>query len=227
MKKLTPLFERELVVNSKNNSYLQFLDNVLTLEKLKYWTYQKTYYYLDWHYECEYLAYRFKIFKKWILLNQEYTKAFVKEFNVIASALDLKKEFTAQEQNYIEVFESVVFSKHRNIKNLIVDFHNLKNEEVWYRYDIIVLFSINKKNPDEIIKIADETHIFLTNMKIVFSDHDKNYLEIDFDMIQTIKLNNNFIDIYTDDFVYKFLSKEIKTIYTSIERVGKLIKKLI
>mgnify|MGYP003299126384 CR=1 FL=1 len=144
MKKLTPLFERQLLRNSKNNSYLIFLEKILTIDKLKYWTIQKTYHYLDWKFENEFLAYRFQIFKKWILLNQEYTNTFVKSFEEIASALDLKKEFTAQEQNYIETFASVVFSKNRNSKNLIVDFYVSNNEKVWYSYEIISLFKIDK-----------------------------------------------------------------------------------
>lgn len=228
MKKLTPLFERQLLRNSKNNSYLIFLEKILTIDKLKYWTIQKTYHYLDWKFESEFLAYRFQIFKKWILLNQEYTNTFVKSFEEIASALDLKKEFTAQEQNYIETFASVVFSKNRNIKNLIVDFYVSNNEEVWYSYEIISLFKIDKKLPqDNIIKIADNIHFFLTNKRIMFWQKDEMELSIKFDLVDNIKLNNYFIDIETDEFIYKFVSKDIQTIYTSIERTGKLIKKLI
>ena len=228
MKKLTPLFERALLRNSKNNSYLIFLEKILTIDKFKYWTIQKTYHYLDWKFESEFLAYRFQIFKKWILLNQEYTNTFVKSFEEIASALDLKKEFTAQEQNYIETFASVVFSKNRNIKNLIVDFYVSNNEEVWYSYEIISLFKIDKKSPqDNIIKIADNIHFFLTNKRIMFWQKDEMELSIKFDLVDNIKLNNYFIDIETDEFIYKFVSKDIQTIYTSIERTGKLIKKLI
>ena len=61
----------------------------------------------------------------------------------------------------------------------------------------------------------------------MFWQKDEIELSIKFDLVDNIKLNNYFIDIETDEFIYKFVSKDIQTIYTSIERTGKLIKKLI
>lgn len=141
-KKLTALFERNLVINAKNKEYLNKLSLVLNLTKLDFWTRRKTLHYYNINFEDEYLAYRFSILKKWIELNQNYDQTFVTNVYEIIAILCLENELTTQELNYINEFRSVTFAKNRNIKNLIVDFKLLPKEEIWYTYEIIGLVEL-------------------------------------------------------------------------------------
>lgn len=221
MRKITPLFDRNLTINSFNKNYIEKLQNKLTLHKLNNWNPKKTWNLFDINYEQEYLAYRFFILKEWIKQNQSYTQNFVNGLYQIISNLVLDNFLNTQEKNFINEFKSVVFAKNRNIKNLIVDFDLLDKEEVWYTYDILGLYQKTNKYKF----IINNIQVFFTNQRIIFASNANLYKSINYDEISCIKLQNNFLKIITNDDELIIAANEITTMYVSLERIGKLIRK--
>lgn len=221
MRKTTPLFDRNLTINSFNKNYIEKLQNELTIHKLNNWNPKKTWNLFDINYEQEYLAYRFFVLKEWIKQNQNYTQNFVNGLYQIISNLVLDNFLNTQEKNFINEFKSVVFAKNRNIKNLIVDFDLLEKEEVWYTYDILGLYQEGNKYK----LIANNIQVFFTNQRIIFASNATLYKNINYDEISSIKLQNNFLKIITNDDSFIIAANEITTMYVSLERIGKLIRK--
>lgn len=221
-KKLTALFERNLVINAKNKEYLNKLSLVLNLTKLDFWTRRKTLHYYNINFEDEYLAYRFSILKKWIELNQNYDQTFVTNVYEIIAILCLENELTTQELNYINEFRSVTFAKNRNIKNLIVDFKLLPKEEIWYTYEIIGLVELENDVQNIISK---NTQVYLSSQRMIIAKQGNITLSLDYNQIKTLKPSLNKLKIETIKKTYFIIASEITTLYVSFERVGRLIRK--
>lgn len=221
-KKLTALFERNLVINAKNKEYLNKLSIVLNLTKLDFWTRRKTLHYYNINFEDEYLAYRFSILKKWIELNQNYDQTFATNVYEIIAILCLENELTTQELNYINEFRSVTFAKNRNIKNLIVDFKLLPKEEIWYTYEIIGLVELENDVQNIISK---NTQVYLSSQRMIVAKQGNITLSLDYNQIKTLKPSLNKLKIETIKKTYFIIASEITTLYVSFERVGRLIRK--
>lgn len=221
-KKLTALFERNLVINAKNKEYLNKLSLVLNLTKLDFWTRRKTLHYYNINFEDEYLAYRFSILKKWIELNQNYDQTFVTNVYEIIAILGLENELTTQELNYINEFRSVTFAKNRNIKNLIVDFKLLPKEEIWYTYEIIGLVELENDVQNIISK---NTQVYLSSQRMIVAKQGNITLSLDYNQIKTLRPSLNKLKIETTKKTYFIIASEITTLYVSFERVGRLIRK--
>lgn len=221
-KHITPLFTRSYQVNKKNENYLNGLKNVLNIKKINSWTINKTYQHYNINFEQEYLAYRFEILKQWIMNNSDYNHKFVVNLQEIIYSLGLENCLTTQEQNYVNNFRSVVFAKNRNIKNLVVDFELEENEEIWYTYEVFAVYSYIYNDYKKIIK---NTQIYYSNERIIVATSGNVYLSINYKELSETKLKNNCLEIKTYGRSYIVVADDIKTLYVSLERVGKLIKR--
>lgn len=221
-KQITPLFTRPYLVTKKNSNYLEELKHVLDVNKLNTWTINKTYQYYNIKFEQEYLAYRFEILNQWIIINSDYNHKFVINLKEIIYSLGLENYLTTQEKNYINNFNSVVFAKNRNIKNLVVDFELETSEEIWYSYEIFAVYSyIN----NEYQQIIHNTQIYLSNQRLIIATSGNVHLSINYADLLEMKLKNNCLEIRTYTKTYLIVTDDVKTLYVSLERVGKLIKR--
>lgn len=219
--KPTPLFFRSLVYTKENQEFLHTLQKVLNLKTLNKWTWKKTFKWLTATYEEEYVAYRFLVLKQWINQNEMYSSYFVNNLVEIISLLDLNKYLTAQEQNYINHYKSIVFAKNRNLKNLIVDFKTLANEEIWYHYDVQGFYQ-GVKN-DEYLCLQTKSSIYLTSLRIIIAKGNE-YFSIFYTDIKEVKISLNMLFIKWKADEFWLVSNDVEAIYVSIERVSKLIK---
>lgn len=217
------LFIRDVENPYKYYLYKKNWEQELNLDKLDTWTVQKTHEMISFDSEWEFVSYRFEILRAWMELNEAYNDEYIKGIDYLIDVLDLNKFLNAKEQNYIDHYKDIVFSKKRNIKNLIVDFKTNDHEEVWYRYDLKKLLEKLNHKYKPLLK-GDE--VYLTNQRLVFSNRT-SYTSIYYDEIETVKLNSLFIYIKTRTNEFCLISSSNFTIYTSFERTMKLIKKFL
>lgn len=216
----TPLFTRPLKETQHNREFLQAIRKALNLKTLNKWTWKKTFKWLSAIYEQEYIAYRFLVLKQWINQNEMYSSYFVNNLLEIISLLDLNKHLTAQEQNYINHYKSIVFAKNRNLKNLIVDFKTLTNEEVWYHYDVQGFYQVVQ---DEYLCLQTKSSVYLTSLRIIIAKGNE-YFSIFYTDIKEVKMSLNMLLIRWKTDEFWLISSDVESIYVSIERVSKLIK---
>ena len=145
---------------------MQELQRVLNVDKLNAWTINKTYQHYNINFEQEYLGYRFEVLNQWIINNSDYNHKFVTNLKEIVYSLGLESYLTTQEKNYINNFNSVVFAKNRNIKNLVVDFELETNEEIWYTYEIFAVYSYAYEEWKQIIR---STQLYLSNQRVIIA----------------------------------------------------------
>ena len=216
----TPLFQRKLIESFDNEKFLFDIKQVLNINTLYNWTWKKTYKWLNLQFEEEYIAYRFYVLKEWINQNESYTSYYVKNLEEFIFVLGLNDYLTTQEINYISHYKSIVFAKNRNIKNLIVDFSLLANEEVWYHYNLNLFY---QKIGDTYLKLQEKSNIYLSNQRIIVTKGNE-YHSIFVKDIKNVKLTNNMIEINTNYSEFLLLTSDVHTLYVSIERIGKLMK---
>lgn len=221
-KQITPLFTRPYSITKRNLGYLQELQRVLNVDKLNTWTINKTYQHYNINFEQEYLGYRFEVLNQWIINNSDYNHKFVTNLKEIVYSLGLESYLTTQEKNYINNFNSVVFAKNRNIKNLVVDFELETNEEIWYTYEIFAVYSYAHEEWKQIIR---NTQLYLSNQRVIIATSGNVHLSINYIDLVEMKLKNNCLEIKTYAKSYLIVAEDIKTLYVSFERVGKLIKR--
>lgn len=220
--------QTQLIFSRKPQNFKKFqvlknnLENVLSEQNVEKWNLEKTQALINCEYEEEFIVYRFNVLKNWIIKNEEYSDKFVKGLDYIIRVLDLEKFLKALEINYIQHYKDVVFSKKRNIKSLIVDFDLRKKEEVWYRYEIKSF--LQKINKNYIKLAANKSELYLSNQRIIVTTSIL-YTSIDYDEIEVFKLNSLFLQIKTKDHEFVILTNDVYVIYTSFERVAKLVKK--
>lgn len=221
-KQITPLFTRPYLVTKKNAGYLAELKKVLNADKLNTWTINKTYQHYNINFEQEYLGYRFEVLNQWIISNSDYNHKFVVNLQEIIYSLGLESCLTTQEKNYINNFNSVVFAKNRNIKNLVVDFELEKGEEIWYSYEIFAVYSYTR---EEYKQIIHNTQLYLSNQRLIVATSGNVHLSINYTDLTEMKLKNNCLEVKTFTKSYLIVAEDVKTLYVSFERVGKLIKR--
>ncbi len=172
-------------------------------------------------YEKEFLYFRFDVLYKWFCLNQSLDKYFLESLKHIIKVLGLKNFLNVNEQNYLNMLKSYVFTTNRNIKSLIVDFPLYKDETIYFHYNNIFVATINN---DKIIPLEWALDIFFGNQRFVFTGH----LEISYfylDDIKKIIFNDEFIIIKTKNKDFVITGSDLKIIEVSIKRLYKIIGK--
>lgn len=218
------LFERKFDSNLKNQIYWEYLNKqvqfnkILDFNKRKFWNL----YNID--YEKVFLSFKFFILKNWIIYNINYNNKFIKNLDEVMSILELKRWLNAAEINYIEKIKSIAFAKTRNLKKLIIDFATSSKEEIWFSYNVS---AVMEKINNNIKFLINKTFIFISNQRIIFSNNTKFHFDISYKNINYIKLKNNFLEINCNKNIYYLLSRDVETIYVSIERIGKIIKRFL
>lgn len=221
--KCKPLFKRQLSVTVDNKLFIDAISNQLNLTTLDTWSFKKTSRWLNPLFEKEYIAYRFYVLHEWMKKNEAYSQNYISNLQELLSILDLQDELTELEKQYIDHYKSVVFAKNRNIKNLIVDFYILKDEEVWYRYD---LYKIYQLVDGKYQLMYQNPSLYLTNQRLII-DKGNEYLSIFYKDINQWQLTQNMINLTSKCLDFLLISFDIHTIYVSMERIGKLIKQKI
>lgn len=216
----------DLFVRKVNNvvKYNQFVDNIkkqLNLYTLTSFTSKKTLKLYREEYEEEFLVYRFSLLKQWISINERFTKAYVKTLNDILKNLLLNENLNGYELDYIDYYNQVVFDKTRNLKNLIVDFAILDNEEIYYKFDIDVLGQHRGENNVDIL--FENNEIFITEKRLV-AVNKEYYYSIFFSNIKYFKIKNFCLEIQEENGVNIWIfAPNVHAIYVSLERILKML----
>lgn len=215
------IFYREFEISNFNEEFIKKLESRLTINNLNSWNFKKTSSIYNYKFEQEFLYYRFKILYEWFNKNNNNSKIFLELLENNISSLGLEKFLNANEKKYINLLKSNIFTKNRNIKTLIVDFRLDKGTNVYFHYDNINVFF--KKN-DQIKLLKSVNDIYLSNSKIFFTSFfNLVYIKLD-DIIQ-IQKEEDTIKFKTETFEYIIKSYDIETIFISIIRLFKILKR--
>lgn len=215
------IFYREFEISNFNEEFIKKLESRLTINNLNSWNFKKTSSIYNYKFEQEFLYYRFKILYEWFNKNNNNSKIFLELLENNISSLGLEKFLNANEKKYINLLKSNIFTKNRNIKTLIVDFRLDKGTNVYFHYDNINVFF--KKN-DQIKLLKSVNDIYLSNSKIFFTSFfNVVYIKLD-DIIQ-IQKEEDTIKFKTETFEYIIKSYDIETIFISIIRLFKILKR--
>lgn len=200
--------------------YFKKMLSILNLNTIYSWTRNKTNKYINFEDNENFYKFRFYIFRKWLKKNEIYRFEFIESLERIIYSLKLEKELNSLENSYIDYFKNIIFCKTRNLKRLIVDFQELENENIYFKYDLNIF--IQKQ-----IKFDNNTNfngeIFISNKRLIICSRIK-YFSIFYENIDKIKLNNLYLTITTKlGYEYQIISLDFHLIYASVERICKLI----
>lgn len=215
------MFYREFEISNFNEEFIKKLESKLTINNLNSWNFKKTSSIYNYKFEQEFLYYRFKILYEWFNKNNNNSKIFLELLESNISSLGLEKFLNANEKKYLNLLKSNIFTKNRNIKTLIVNFRLDKGTNVYFHYDNINVFF--KKN-DQIKLLKSVNDIYLSNSKIFFTSFfNVVYIKLD-DIIQ-IQKEKDSIKFKIETFEYIIKSYDIETIFISIIRLFKILKR--
>lgn len=203
-----------------DKKFFKQMISILNLNNISTWTRRKTNKYINIYDYDNFYKFKFYIFRLWLRKQEIYKFEFIESLDRIIYALKLEKEFNSLENSYINYFKNIVFCKTRNLKRLIVDFQELKGEEIYFKYDLNLFIQKNLKldNNNDF-----QGEIFISNERLILCSGLK-YLSIYFKDIKEIKLKNLYILIkMNSDDEYQIFSFDFHYIYTSIERICKLL----
>lgn len=212
----TKVFDRGEV----DEVFFKKMIGILNLNTISTWTIHKTNKYINFYDNENFYKFRFYIFRKWLKKHEIYNFEFIESLERIIYALKLEKEFNSLENSYINYFKNVIFAKVRNLKRLIVDFQELENENIYFKYDLNLFIQQNLKHDNN---NDFQGEIFISNQRLILCSGIK-YLSIYYKEIKEIKLKNFYIVIKTNyDDEYQIFSFDFHYIYTSIERICRML----
>ncbi len=219
----TILFQRNNIkLTYDDQKYLKLIKQKLNLSTLFTFNKNKIYSLYNVEHEDAFLYYRFELLLNWILDNESYTEKFINNLIYIINILDLEKYLNGYEQNYLNHYQSLIFSQTRNLKKLIVDFETLDNENIYYQYEIndIYEYDCNKLKNQIINKII---YLYISDKRLIISiNNEIKYLM--WKQINQIKIYNNSLCIlWNNNQQLIIYSLDLFEIYVAIERVCNLI----
>lgn len=185
------------------------------------------YLYFDAHNVDYYVYYCFQKLRDWIKKNERYTSEFINNLEQLIKKLGIKNKLGSNELQYLNHLKAVVFSKKRNLKNLIVDFglenfniskNNKKyiNEQVYFNFD-----SSNIVEQDSTKKSSCQ--IYFSNHRIIICKNSY-VMSIYFKDIHKYRLSGDYIEIVVNinplgNKIFKINSDDIYVMYVSLERM--------
>lgn len=170
--------------------------------------------------EHNFLLYRFNLLHKWLKLNERYDAKFIFRLDNLLTNLYLNEYLNSYEQEYLIHVRAIVFAKTRNFKNLIVDFPKIDvNEQVFYKYEAVSLFSLNDKQKQTIL---NQGEFYISNQRIIIIKDLKIFSFLITEIV-SFKLDSNGIVIKTANGHFLINNFDFYVIYVSIERMLKYI----
>lgn len=203
-----------------DKKYLNHLESNINMKNLFQLKHKKIESFYVRKYENEFLYFRFKILYEWINNNKEWDRYFVDNLEKNINLLQLNNFLTAEEQNFILFIKSYIFTKSRNIKTLIVDFPIEKDEYVYFHYDQIRIFFINRNKKNNVKNLFE---LFLSNKRIIFCGY-LNIVSFKISDIKKIEFVKSKIIFDLNDYKYEIITNDCKIIEISIKRLFKILK---
>jgi hypothetical protein len=173
-------------------------------------------------YEAEFLCYRMNLLKRWVYVNELYTKYYLYGLNYIINVLCLKEELNSFEQQYLLDCNNIVFAKTRNLKNLIIDFPLITpNEKVYFKYENVDIYQFNQKTHKYRL-ISTNGEMYLSTKRVLIAK-DLSLFPINIDTIVNYGIDNEGLTITTGGSKYLFKSNDKYLLYVSLERIFNII----
>lgn len=216
------LFVRQVKNQSRYDEFVKQVNKQLNLHTLPFFSRQKTLKLYQPDYENEFLVYRFALIKAWIQTHERFDKKYINQLLKMLDNLLLKEELTGYELDYLDHYSQIVFSKLRNLKNLIVDFDVYPKENIYFKFDLEVVGQM--MNQKDVNIIFEQGEVYITTQRIVFSSF-KEYLSISYDNLKSIHLKPYWFEMKTqNDLKFCLISSNIFVFYVALERVLNLVK---
>ena len=216
------LFVRQVKNQVKYDEFVNLINKQLNLHTLPFFSRKKTLnLYLEAYCE-EFLVYRFWLLKEWMQTHERFDKRYVMQLHKLLDILLLEEELTGYELDYIDNYNQIVFSKIRNLKNLIVDFDVFPKENIYFKFDIDVCGQFLSEH--EIQTIFEGGEIYITTQRIVLTS-SKEYLSLEFEKIVNLHLKPYWFEITMENGMkLMIVSNNVKTFYVALERILSLMK---
>lgn len=176
-----------------------------------------------------FLVFCFEKVKEWINRNEVYTEDYINKLEKILYNLRIYNKLTSHETEYLNHFNAVIFSKKRNLKQLITDFPSEKNELTCFSFSDSKVFK--KGNNKEIVKKIEKCEIYISNIRIIINLPSYIY-SLYFKDIFSYKLEN---DLFRVDILnyhspnllshFYFDTNDNYVLYVSFQRVFNQFRK--
>ncbi|GHU33415.1 hypothetical protein FACS1894166_08810 [Bacilli bacterium] len=125
------------------------------------------------------------------------------------------------EREHVDHYLRIVFAQTRNLKNLIIDFPVNKKERVYYRYENVDLY---RMDGTKLIRVVTDGEFYITTQKILLAKQ-LDIFPIELSAIKEIKMSKSGLMIVTNLSAFIFKTYDSYTLYVSLERVIRLMKK--
>ncbi len=164
-----------------------------------------------------FLTYRFELLNFWFKKEFRYTQSGINKLDYVLDLLYLKDLLNVNEQQFIYDAKNVVFSKKRNLKNILNSLKLRKREYVYFVYKI----KKTRINHGEINTNA----MYITNKHVIIEKQDKSLIFIILSDINNRHLYKDSFAIYTNNDRYHFYYSSTEVLYSSLERMLNTFKK--
>ncbi len=158
-----------------------------------------------------FLTYRFELFNFWFKKEFRYTQVAINKLDYVLDLLYLKDLLNVNEQQFIYDARNVVFSKKRNLKNILNTLKLKKNEYPYFVYKI-------KKIRTRFGEINSNA-MYISNKHVIIEKQDKSVIFIPLSSINNRHLYRSSLAIYTNDNDYYFYYSSPEVLYSSLERM--------
>lgn len=212
-KEFNDLFERD----SDDAQFLEYVKKIKTKLNYKnfviFFNFGRNLY--SSHEFAHYERYIFILLKIWAMEHEEYEESYIRNFKFLIGKYHLKHRLYANEHEYINLFEEIIFNSKRNLKNIVVDFpissNFLENEEIFYHIINVHYISHNLTNKGD---------IFISNSRIVFSTENMIF-SISFKDISRYKLTIDGLKmvVYGNSYQFNPQNDDPRVLYVSFERI--------
>ncbi|MGL4951689.1 MAG: hypothetical protein ACRC4L_01745 [Mycoplasma sp.] len=209
------LFIRNDYDAEKYDEIFKIWSKTLNINNFHYWNKNKVINLFSKEYEKEFLVFRFNLLREWINLNKDESVVYLNTLLKIINILCLKNYLNAKEKNYIFDLKTKNFTNSRNLKSLIIDFEQSKNEITYFHYrKVSVLFN------GKIIEMAD---LYLTTKRIVIT-YLNEIISFLIDKILNLTFFNEYFQFEYYGKLYKFYYSDINVLELSFHRLFDVIK---
>lgn len=232
---MSNLLYDDLFTRTPSNSeeyflYVNSVKKTFNLEALKSFNFSVSKFFSIKTYDC-FVVYCFNLLREWINKNEVYSERYLDGLEKVLNKLHLKRLLNVREEEYINHFKSVVFSKKRNLKRLIVDFPLIKlkifnndglieekEEAVYFQFDNG--FLIDGESYQQLLL----GKIYLSNSRIIVTN-DFFLASFPYQKIFSYKVSNGQFEFFYFGKKYIIVTEDNFVFHVSFERCKNIITK--